>query len=147
MSTSAAYLERDEHGPREQMDWNPEFSRRARGVPVYAALRSLGRSGVADLVEGSCRLAQRFADRLRTEPGVEVLNDVVLNQVLVTFDRGVPTDEVVRRVQLDGTCWLSGTIWDGRPAMRISVCNWQTTPADVDRSVTAILRAATGPRP
>jgi glutamate/tyrosine decarboxylase-like PLP-dependent enzyme len=146
MSTSAAYLERDEGGPREQLDWNPEFSRRARGVAVYAALRSLGRSGVADLVERSCDLARRFAERLRAEPGVAVLNDVVLNQVLVAFDGDVPTDEVVRRVQLDGTCWLSGTTWEGRPAMRISVCNWQTTPADVDRSVAAILRAATEPR-
>ncbi len=142
MAVSAAYLERDEDGPREQMDWNPEFSRRASGVPVYAALRSLGRAGVADLVDRSCRHARRFADRLRDEPGVTVLNDVVLNQVLVAFDTGVPTGEVVRRVQADGTCWLSGTTWQGRPAMRISVCNWQTTSADVDRSVAAIIQAA-----
>lgn len=142
MATAAAYLERDEHSPREQMDWNPEFSRRARGVPVYAALRSLGRSGVAELVDRCCRHAQRFADRLGVEPGVEVLNDVVLNQVLVRFEGAVSTDEVVRRVQHDGTCWLSGTTWQGRSAMRISVCNWQTGEADVDRSVAAILRAA-----
>jgi len=142
MAASAAYLERDEHSPREQMDWNPEFSRRARGVPIYAALRSLGRAGVADLVDGSCRHAQRFADRLGAEPDVTVLNDVVLNQVLVAFETGVPTEEVVRRVQADGTCWLSGTTWQGRPAMRISVCNWQTTSADVDRSVAAIMKAA-----
>jgi glutamate/tyrosine decarboxylase-like PLP-dependent enzyme len=122
------------------MDWNPEFSRRARGVPVYAALQTLGRTGVAELVDGCCDQAQRFADRLREAPGVEVLNEVVLNQVLVAFEGEVPTDEVVRRVQQDGTCWLSGTIWQGRPAMRISVCNWQTTTDDVDRSVAAILR-------
>ncbi len=142
MATSAAYLERDEGAAREQMDWNPEFSRRARGVPVYAALRSLGRAGVADLIERSCERARRFADRLGDAPGVEVLNDVVLNQVLVRFPTGVATDEVVRRVQQEGTCWLSGTTWEGRPAMRISVCNWQTTADDVDRSVAAILAAA-----
>lgn len=141
MATSASYLERVAGAPREQMDWNPEFSRRARGVPVYAALRSLGRRGVADLVDRCCDLAARFAERLAAEPGVTVLNDVVLNQVLVRFD-DVGADEVVRRVQDDGTCWLSGTSWEGRPAMRISVCNFQTTEDDVDRSIAAILRAA-----
>ncbi len=142
MCASAAYLERDERDPREQMDWNPEFSRRARGVPVYAALRALGRSGVADLVDRCCRHARRFADALRREPGVRVLNDVVLNQVLVSFHGDVPTEDVVRRAQREGTCWLSGTTWHGRAAMRISVCNWQTTTDDVDRSLAAILRAA-----
>ncbi|MDP1818884.1 MAG: aminotransferase class V-fold PLP-dependent enzyme [Acidimicrobiales bacterium] len=142
MSTMAPYLERNEDYPREQLDWNPEFSRRARGVPVYAALRSLGREGVADLIERCCARAQRFAAGLRDAPGVTVQNDVVLNQVLVTFDGSVPTDEVVRRVQADGTCWLSGTTWRGGPALRISVCNWQTSDNDVDRSVAAILRVA-----
>lgn len=142
MATSADYLERDEGHPREQMDWNPEFSRRARGVPVYAALRSLGRSGVADVVDRCCDHAQRFAAQLSKAPEVEVLNEVVLNQVLVKFTGDTPTEEVIRRVQVDGTCWLSGTQWQGEPAMRISVCNWQTTGEDVDRSVAAILQAA-----
>jgi glutamate/tyrosine decarboxylase-like PLP-dependent enzyme len=143
MAVNAAYLERNEDDPREQMDWNPEFSRRARGVPVYAALRALGRSGVADMVDRCHDMARRFGDALRGEPGVEVLNDIVLNQVLVRFTGAVPTDEVIRRVQDDGTCWLSGTTWRGEHAMRISVSNWQTTEDDVDRSVAAILRCAT----
>jgi len=141
MAITASYLERDDRLPREQMDWNPEFSRRARGVPVYAALRSLGRTGVAELVDRCCDQAQRFAEQLAAAPEVEVLNDVVLNQVLVRFTDGRSTDEIVSRIQLDGTCWLSGTTWKGERAMRISVCNWQTGPDDVDRSVAAILRA------
>jgi glutamate/tyrosine decarboxylase-like PLP-dependent enzyme len=107
---------------------------------VYAALRSLGRDGVAELVERSCTLAARFAARLDASDGVEVLNDVPLNQVLVRFPgRDVPA--VIERVQADGTCWLSGTTWEGQPAMRISVINWSTDEDDVDRSVDAILRS------
>ena len=142
MTTQASYLiQADGAAVRDQMDWTPEFSRRARGFPVYAALRSLGRSGVADLVERSCRHARRFGELLGTEEGVEVLNDVVLNQVLVRFaDDDETTRDVVRRVQEDGTCWLSGTTWRGGAAMRISVCNWQTTDEDVERSAEAILR-------
>jgi len=147
MGTHASYLVHSEDRERDEMDWNPEFSRRARGFPVYAALRSLGRSGVADLVDRCCAHARRFAEALSQEAGVEVLNDVVLNQVLVRFldpdgDHDGRTRAVIRAVQEDGTCWLGGTTWQGKAAMRISVSNWATTVEDVDRSVAAILRAA-----
>jgi glutamate/tyrosine decarboxylase-like PLP-dependent enzyme len=145
MTVSAAYLIQgaDADAPREPMDWNPEFSRRARGLPTYAALRVLGRAGVADLVERCCSHARRFAELLGDAPGVEILNDIVLNQVLIRFgDDDVLTQETVQRVQEDGTCYLSGTTWQGRAAMRISVSNWRTTTDDVDVSAAAILEAA-----
>jgi glutamate/tyrosine decarboxylase-like PLP-dependent enzyme len=139
----ASYLMHASGGERDEVDYTPDFSRRARGFPVYAVLRALGRSGVADLVERCCALASRFAERLAAADGVEVLNEVVLNQVLVRFaDSDGHTREVVDRVQQDGTCWMSGTTWRGRAAMRISVSNWSTDEADVDRSVAAILRCA-----
>lgn len=147
MTISAAYLVQTEGRERDPFDWVPEFSRRARGFTVYAALRSLGRQGLADLVERCCSLARRFADRLGAEPGVDILNEVVLNQVLVRFtapgggDADAFTREVIARVQADGTCWLGGTTWQGKAAMRISVSNWSTTEEDVDLSVEAILRA------
>jgi glutamate/tyrosine decarboxylase-like PLP-dependent enzyme len=125
---------------RDQVDWTPEFSRRARGFAVYAALRSLGRSGVADLVERSCAHARRFAELLGAG-GASILNDVVLNQVLVRFGDGEHTRDVIRRVQEDGTCWTSGTDWHGEHAMRISVSNWRTTEEDVERSAAAMLAA------
>ena len=141
MTLAASYLQRGEG--RSPSDWVPEASRRARGFAVWAALRSLGRAGVADLVERCCDHAQAFADLLGAEPGVEILNDVVLNQVLVRFgDDDETTREVVRRVQADGTCWLGGTDWQGRAAVRISVSSFRTTGADVERSVGAILEAA-----
>jgi glutamate/tyrosine decarboxylase-like PLP-dependent enzyme len=143
MSVRASYLvHADEGGPRDQMDWNPEFSRRARGFPVYAAIRSLGRSGIAELVERCCAHARRFGEALGEAPGITVLNDVVLNQVLVRFGDDERTHAVIQAVQDDGTCWLGGTSWHGQAAMRISVSNWSTTEDDVDRSVEAILRAA-----
>ena len=148
MGARAGYLVHGSAGERDALDHNPEHSRRARGFAVYAALRALGRGGVADLVERSCALARRFAEQLGAAPGVEVLNDVVLNQVLVRFPAGSDRDSddltraVVERVQHDGTCWCSGTVWQGRAAMRISVSNWSTDEADVDRSVAAILRCA-----
>ncbi|WP_370972875.1 aspartate aminotransferase family protein [Amycolatopsis sp. cg9] len=120
-------------------DLTLESSRRARGFTVWAALRELGRDGVAELVDRCCRLARRFAGRLE-DGGAEIANDVVLNQVLVSFGDG--TDELVRKVQDDGTCWLGGTTWRGRRYLRISVSNWSTTEADVDRSAAAILRLA-----
>jgi glutamate/tyrosine decarboxylase-like PLP-dependent enzyme len=144
----AAYLEYGQ--TRDQVSWVPEFSRRARGFTVYAALRTLGREGVRQLVERCCRLARRMAERLDAADGVEVLNDVVLNQALVRFtppgggDPDAFTREVIRRVQADGTLWLSGTTWHGMAAMRISVSNWSTTEADADASVQAILRCAGG---
>jgi glutamate/tyrosine decarboxylase-like PLP-dependent enzyme len=132
------------------LDWTPEFSRRARGFSVYAALRSLGREGVADLIDRCCAHARLFADLLREDSAVEVLNDVVLNQVLVRFraadgDDDEHTRAVIRRVQNDGTCWMSGTTWRGQAAMRISVCNWRTTSKDIQRSAAAVLRAAGKP--
>ncbi|MGH8969398.1 MAG: pyridoxal phosphate-dependent decarboxylase family protein [Actinomycetes bacterium] len=122
-------------------DFALESSRRARGFATWAALRQLGRDGVADLVDRCCRLASRFADGL-AEGGADIANEVVLNQVLVGFDSDAHTDRVIDAVQRDGTCWMGGTTWRGRRLMRISVSNWSTTEADVDRSVEAILRIA-----
>src|SRR3954469_17427904 len=143
MGARAGYLVPGADGARDGLDYGPDHSRRARGFAVYAALAALGRQGVADLVERSCALARRFADQLAAAGGVEVLNDVVLNQVLIRFggddDR---TRRVVDRVQAEGTAWLSGTVWQGRAAMRISVSNWSTDAADVDATVAAILRCA-----
>ena len=146
MSLTAAYLVRAPQEPREPMDWTPEASRRARGFAVYAALRSLGRQGVADLVDRCCRLARRFADRLRGEPMIQVLNDVVLNQVLIRVvptsgDPDSATREALARVQEERICWLGVTHWHGMDAMRISVSNWSTTDDDIDRSAESIIRA------
>ena len=147
MSLSAAYYAPRQDLARDNHDWVPEASRRARGFVVYAALRSLGRNGTAGMIERCCALARRMADHL-SRGGVEVLNDVVLNQVLVRFvppdggDADAFTADVIRKVQQDGTCWLSGTTWHGVHAMRISVSNWSTTEADVDLSAAAILRCA-----
>jgi glutamate/tyrosine decarboxylase-like PLP-dependent enzyme len=144
----AAYLVQSSGGERDEQDWTPEFSRRARGFAVYAALRSLGSEGVAALVERCCRLARGMAERLSAAPGVGILNEVVLNQVLVRFappgvtDPDVFTRAVVGRVQREGTCWMAGTRWQGREAMRISFSNWSTTDADVERSADAILACA-----
>jgi len=138
MAMSAAYLTLGGH--REPIDWNPEMSRRARAVPTWAILRALGRDGVEDLVVRFCTLARRAADQLGAADGVEVLNDVVLNQLLVRFgDDDDVTRDVITRVQEDGTCWVGGTVWQGRAAMRLSVSNWSTTDADIDRSVEAML--------
>ncbi len=138
MALAGAYLVADPDR-RDNTNYVPESSRRARAVPVWAALRSLGRAGVADLVERNCAQARRMAEHLAGLPDAEVLNDVVLNQVLVRFggddDR---TREVVARVQRDGTCWLGGTTWRGRQAMRVSFSNWSTTDEDVDRTAAVI---------
>ncbi len=141
MSTSASYLMRSEQ--RENWEWVLDSSRRARGFMLYAAIRSLGRDGVRALVDRCCALAQRMADRLRRTDGIQILNDVVLNQVLVRFgDSDEETRRVIGAVQTDGTAWMGGTTWKGMAAMRISVSNWSTTEADADRSVEAILRCA-----
>ena len=145
MGLSAAYLTAASETSRNNHEWTPEASRRARGFPLYAALRSLGRSGVADLVDRCCDLAVRMANRLSDAAGVEILNDVVLNQVLVAITTGDGrdvADAVIDRVQRDGTCWVGGTAWHGRRAMRISISNWSTTEADIDRSAESILAAA-----
>jgi glutamate/tyrosine decarboxylase-like PLP-dependent enzyme len=121
-------------------DFVPESSRRARGVATWAALRSLGRSGVADLIDRCCALARRFATGLNALDGVEVVNDVVLNQVLVRVGDADLTDRIARGLQEEGTCWLGATTWRGERLLRISVSNWSTTESDVDRSVDAIAR-------
>ena len=139
MSVTAAYLPQGAH--REPSQYTPELSRRARGVEIWAALKSLGRAGLADLIERNCRLARRFAEALQ-QGGCEILNEVVLNQVLVSFGDAARTRRVIERVQRDGTCWCGPTEWQGRTAMRISVSSWATRDEDVERSVAAILRAA-----
>jgi len=139
MALTAAYLPQGEH--REPSQYTPELSRRARGVEVWAALRSLGCTGLSDLIERNCRFAHRFAVKLKRS-GCEILNEVVLNQVLVSFGDPARTRQVIERVQKDGTCWCGPTEWQGRTAMRISVSSWATREEDVDLSVAAILRAA-----
>jgi glutamate/tyrosine decarboxylase-like PLP-dependent enzyme len=152
MTLNAPYYAPGPEVARENHNWVPEASRRARGFAVYAALRTLGRQGVVELIERCCALAQRMADRLRRGEGVEILNDVVLNQVLVRFLPPDPgraaafTAEVIRRVQEEGTCWAGGTSWHGMPAMRISVSNWSTTAADIDLSADSILRCLASAR-
>ena len=148
MTLEAPYYVPSPSEVRANHNWVPESSRRARGFPVYAALRTLGRQGLAEMVERCVRLAQRMAGRLAPDARVKILNDVVLNQILVRFepigggDSDAFTAEVIRRVQEDGTCWLGGTTWHGMHVMRISVSNWSTTEADIDRSADAILRCA-----
>ena len=145
MGMAASYLVRTGAAERSSSDWVPEASRRARGFAVYAALRSLGRSGVAELVERCCALARRLAERVAGE--VEVANDVVLNQVLLRFGADDDaTAAVSAALQADGTLWAGGTRWQGRAALRVSVSNWSTTEADIDRSAEAILRAARASR-
>jgi glutamate/tyrosine decarboxylase-like PLP-dependent enzyme len=136
MHLEAAYL--TPGSDREPMHWTPEASRRARGVEIWAALRTLGRSGLAALIERTCRHAERIAQALAAG-GLTVLNDVVLNQVLVSCSSAAHTRRLIARVQRDGVCWCGGTVWRGHTAMRISVSSWATTSDDVDTSVGAIL--------
>jgi glutamate/tyrosine decarboxylase-like PLP-dependent enzyme len=148
MTLAASYILATE-SERDPHEYVPEESRRARGVPVYAALRSLGRRGLRELVERCCTHARGMAGALGAHPSVRILNDVVLNQVLVRIQPDAQSDEeadaltqqVIERVQEDGTCWLGGTTWHGMRAIRISISNWSTTADDIDRSVAAILRA------
>jgi glutamate/tyrosine decarboxylase-like PLP-dependent enzyme len=144
MGISASYLTQSAPGgPRDNFDWTPEFSRRARGFVVYTAVKHLGRRGVTELVERCCARATQFAELLRGHKGIEILNDVVLNQALVRFGN---SDEVTRavidRVQRGGVCWMGGTTWHGLAAMRISVSNWSTSERDVEMSAEAVLHAA-----
>jgi len=138
MGGDAAYLQR---GTRDPGFLTPGMSTRARGVEVWAALAALGRSGVADLIERTCRHAARLAEGLQAA-GFEILNDVVINQVLVSFGDDIATRAVIAAVQTDGTCWCGGTVWHGRAAMRISVSGWATTEEDVERSLNAMIRIA-----
>ncbi len=139
MSSSASYLITGEQ--RDPFNYTPEFSRRARGVEIWAALRSLGRSGLADMIERGCRQAQRFAEGL-SAAGYPVLNEVVANQVMVTFGDADTTRQVIVAIQREGTAWCSGTVWHGQAAMRISVSSWATTDEDVERSLDAMIRVA-----
>ena len=139
MSTSAAYLVGDERP--EPHHYVPEMSRRARSIEIWAALRSLGKSGLSDLIQRTCGYAAHFASGLR-EAGYRILNEVVLNQVLVSFGDSGTTNRVIEGIQNDGTCWCGGTVWQGHTAMRISVSSWATTAADVDKSLAAMLRIA-----
>lgn len=140
MSITAEYLVTDSDF-RNPSDFTPELSRRARGIDVWAALRSLGRNGLAEMVNRSCHLARRFADGF-AEAGYNILNDVVFNQVLVEFGDDATTRRIIDAIQADGTCWCGVTVWQGHTAMRISVSNWSTSAADVDRSLAAMLRIA-----
>ncbi|HEX4596038.1 MAG TPA: aminotransferase class V-fold PLP-dependent enzyme [Bryobacteraceae bacterium] len=139
MTFSAAYLQSSDQ--REPGHYTPESSRRARAIEVWAALRSLGRRGLAGMIEGNCRSAQRFAGKLRAA-GYSILNDVVLNQVLVSFGDAAATKRVISQLQNEGTCWCGATEWHGQTAMRISVSGWATTDEDVDQSAAAVLRVA-----
>lgn len=139
MSSHAAYLIEGEK--REPSHYVPEMSRRARGIEIWAALRSLGKTGLSDLIEKCCGFAARFSEGLQNE-GYQILNDVVLNQVLVKFGDEEQTKQVIRRIQADGTCWCGETKWQGHVAMRISVSSWATTGEDVDKSLEAMLRIA-----
>jgi glutamate/tyrosine decarboxylase-like PLP-dependent enzyme len=149
MTVQAEYLIQDEgqQRVRDQVDWVPEFSRRARGFAVYAALRSLGRAGLVELVERGCVQARRFADQIAELPGVELINEVVLNQVLFRFEDDERTDAALAAVQAGGEVWLSGTTWDGRKAIRVSVSNWQTGDEETDLVVDAFRRAVEAPLP
>jgi glutamate/tyrosine decarboxylase-like PLP-dependent enzyme len=151
LSTTAAYLVQTDGAERDPFEWTPEFSRRARGFAVWAALVSLGRAGVAQLIDSGCTRAREFAERMRQHDGVEILNDVVLNQVLVRVappeggdDEAIDTftRAVITRAQASGELWLAGTTWRGRAAIRFSVSGWSTTEADIDRAVEALLKAA-----
>ena len=145
MAQRASYLLRAEGERRDGMDWTPEASRRARAVPIYAVLKTLGRDGVAALIEGNCDRALEMAEALQSQPGITILNDVVLNQVLVRIRNRSGeniTPAVIAAVQKAGVCWVGGTIWEREPAMRIAISNWSTTPADIEASAASIIRAA-----
>lgn len=139
MAISAAYL--PSSSTRDPANFTPELSRRAHGIEVWAALHTLGRSGLADLIERTCRYALRFAEGLHAA-GYTILNEVMFNQVLVTFGDDERTRRVIAGIQRDGTCWCGGTTWQGQTAMRISVSSWATTGADVERSLQAMIRVA-----
>ena len=142
MSLAGPYLVADP-GQRDGTNYVPESSRRARVVPIYAAVRSLGRTGIAEMIERNCAQARRMAQRLAEIPGARIINDIVLNQVLVQLPGGDDANRAaVAAVQRDGTCWLGGTTWNGRHVLRVSISNWATTDDDIDRSADAIARAA-----
>ena len=141
MGLKASYLQRGADEERVGMDWVPDSSRRSRVLPLYALFRALGRDGIVEIIRGNCALARRFAERLSQVPGIRILNDVALNQVLVQFKDDETTRQVIAAVQAEGTCWAGGALWQGQQAMRISVSNWSTTDADADQSADAMLTA------
>jgi glutamate/tyrosine decarboxylase-like PLP-dependent enzyme len=138
-SSDGAYLIKGKG--REAMNYSPEMSRRARAIDIWAAMKSLGREGLVDLIDRTCAYARRFAEGLQAA-GHEILNDVVINQVLVRFGDDEKTRRVIAAIQEDGTCWCGGTVWNGKAAMRISVSSWRTTAEDVEKSLAAMLRLA-----
>jgi glutamate/tyrosine decarboxylase-like PLP-dependent enzyme len=144
MSQKASYLQRGADEERIGMDWVPESSRRSRALPLYALVRALGSDGIAEMIRRNCALARRIAERLSKEPGITILNDVVLNQVLVQFKDDDTTRKVIARVQAEGTCWAGGAFWQNKPAMRIAVSNWSTSADDIDRSAEAMIRCYRG---
>jgi glutamate/tyrosine decarboxylase-like PLP-dependent enzyme len=139
MSMSGEYL--DQSGTRVPYQFTPELSRKARGIEIWAALKTLGRSGIAEMIGKSCQLAELFAGRLK-EAGYIILNDVKINQVLVSFGNSTRTEKIIKAIQEDGTCWCGGTTWQGQTAMRISISSWATTEADVEKSADAIIKIA-----
>jgi glutamate/tyrosine decarboxylase-like PLP-dependent enzyme len=141
MTMKASYFEGQGKWLRDAVDWTPESSRRARAFTVYAALRSLGRRGVADLVDRCCDHARRFADGIALIPGCELLNEVAINQVLFRFADDETTNAVLERVQESGEAWMGGTMWEGRAAIRVSVSSWRTSADDIDRTIAAFERA------
>jgi len=147
MAQHASYLLRAEGERRDGMDWTPEASRRARVVPIYAVLKTLGKRGVSDLVLNTCARAREMAALLRAHSRIAILNDVVLNQVLVRVrarsEENI-TPAVIARVQQEGVCWVGGTTWNGEAAMRISISNWSTSIRDIEASAASIVRAAGG---
>lgn len=142
MSISASYIT-STPGKRQPIEFTPELSRRARGVEIWTAIASLGREGIAEIVERCCAHAQKSAKRL-TDAGYKILNDVVINQVLVSFGSDEKTQAVTKAIQEDGTCWCGGTKWKGQTAMRISICSWATTDEDMEKSLDAMIRCAKG---
>jgi glutamate/tyrosine decarboxylase-like PLP-dependent enzyme len=139
MAISAEYLP-EEGAFRNPSDYTPELSRRGRGIEVWATMYCLGRSGIVDMIQRCCRHAERFSSALSNH-GLTILNDVVLNQVLVGFGDEARTKQFAKTIQQDGTCWCGATTWQGKPAIRISICSWATTEEDVDKSINAIINA------
>ncbi len=150
MSVRAGYLTHDATS-RDQIDWNPEWSRRGRGVPVYAVVKALGRQGIADMIGRCCDAAAGLVEGIGALPGAEILSPAIINQGLVRFrdpagdDHDECTDRVIDRIQAEGTAWFGGTDWHGVRAMRISVCSWATQPSDVRKTVDAVRRVLLGP--
>jgi len=138
MQASGSYIQYSAN--RDNMLYTPEMSRRARAVELWATLKFLGRQGVAELIDGLCQIALLFSQKL-SDNGFHILNDVVFNQILVECDTPEETRSTLENIQKSGECWCGGAVWNSKPVIRISVCSWATTPKDVDRSVSAFVKA------